>query len=103
PFDEKELLARVRVGERVIDLEQQLRNRVEELEAAAAHIKRLQGILPICMFCHRIRDDEELWRRIEDYLMQNADVQLSHGLCPECFQKNYPDLYAKSQEEASAN
>jgi len=103
PFDENELLARVRVGERVLDLEQQLHNRVAELEAAAAHIKCLQGILPICMFCHRIRDDEELWRRIEEYLMQNSDVQLSHGLCPQCFEKNYPDLYAKSQEEASSN
>ncbi len=69
PFDEGELAARVGVGERVIDLEQQVRNRVTELEEAMAHIKFLQGILPICMFCHRIRDDEELWRRIEDYLM----------------------------------
>ena len=50
PFDEGELIARVRVGERVIDLEQQLRNRVAELEDAMAHIKFLQGILPICMF-----------------------------------------------------
>ena len=103
PFDERELAARVGVGERVIDLEQQLRNRVTELEEAMAHIKFLQGILPICMFCHRIRDDEESWRRIEDYLVEHADVQLSHGLCPQCFEKNYPELYLKSQDEAATN
>ena len=99
PFDEKELLARVRVGERVIHLENQLQNRVDELEHAMAHIKRLQGILPICMFCHRIRDDEESWQRIEQYIMENSDAQISHGLCPDCFEKHYPDLYQKSREE----
>jgi DNA-binding response OmpR family regulator len=103
PFDEGELMARVRVGERIIDLEQQLRNRVTELEEALAHIKFLQGILPICMFCHRIRDDEESWRRIEDYLMEHADVQLSHGLCPVCFEKHYPELYRKAKEESASN
>jgi PleD family two-component response regulator len=103
PFDEGELIARVRVGERVIDLEQQLRDRVSELEDAMAHIKFLQGILPICMFCHSIRDDEESWRRIEDYLSEHADVQLSHGLCPKCFEKHYPELYHKSRGEATSN
>ena len=103
PFDEGELLARVRVGERVIDLEQQLRNRVSELEEAMAHITFLQGILPICMFCHRIRDDEESWRRIEDYLVEHADVQLSHGLCPQCFETHYPDLYRKKIEDTASN
>lgn len=98
PFDEKELLARVRVGERMIQLENQLQNRVHELEHAMAHIKRLQGILPICMFCHRIRDDEESWQRIEQYIMENSDAQISHGLCPDCFEKHYPDLYEKSLE-----
>ena len=103
PFDEGELIARVRVGERVIDLEQQLRNRVTELEVAMAHIKFLQGILPICMFCHRIRDDEESWRRIEDYLEEHADVQLSHGLCPQCFEKHYPEQFHKAEQERSTN
>ena len=103
PFDEGELIARVRVGERVLDLEQQLRNRVTELEDAMAHIKFLQGILPICMFCHRIRDDEESWRRIEDYLEEHADVQLSHGLCPQCFEKHYPEQFHKAQQERSTN
>ncbi|NUM54125.1 MAG: response regulator transcription factor [Candidatus Hydrogenedentes bacterium] len=103
PFDEGELVARIRVGERVLDLEQQLRNRVTELEEAMEHIKFLQGILPICMFCHRIRDDEESWRRIEDYLSEHTDVQLSHGLCPSCFEKHYPELYHKSRGEAASN
>lgn len=103
PFDEKELLARIRVGKRVLDLEQELRDRVAQLEEAAAHIKSLQGIIPICMFCRRIRDDEESWRRIEDYLARHADVQLSHGLCPECFEKHYPELYVKSQDDAASS
>jgi DNA-binding response OmpR family regulator len=92
PFDRQELMARIHVGKRVAELESALVARVEELQNAISHIKHLQGILPICMHCHRIRDDHESWQRIETYLMDHADVQLSHGLCPDCFRKHYPQF-----------
>jgi len=92
PFVKEELLARVRVGERMVELQQALENRVAELENALAHIRTLQGVLPICMHCHRIRDDQESWQRLEKYLSDHSDAQFSHGLCPECLEKHYPDV-----------
>ncbi len=89
-IDPDELRARVKVGERIVELQSALANRVGELEQAVSHIKQLQGILPICMHCHKIRDDREVWQRLEEYIEQNTEAMLSHSLCPECFQKYYP-------------
>jgi len=91
PFVKEELLARVRAGERMIELREALEKRVIELEDAMAHIRTLQGVLPICMHCHRIRDDQESWQRLEQYLEEHSEAQFSHGLCPECLEKHYPD------------
>ena len=91
PFVKEELLARVRVGERMIELQQALENRVLELENAMAHIRALQGVLHICMHCHRIRNDQEAWQRLELYLEEHSEAQFSHGLCPECLEKYYPE------------
>ncbi len=71
---------------------QELADRVKALEAALEHVKTLQGILPICMFCHNIRNDEETWERIDHYLSENTSVQLTHGLCPDCKSKHYPEI-----------
>jgi sigma-B regulation protein RsbU (phosphoserine phosphatase) len=85
PFDRQELQARVRVGVRVVELQQSLADRVKELEEALAHVKQLQGILPICCYCKKIRNDDKFWERVEDYIGQHADVAFSHGICPECW------------------
>lgn len=95
-FDPDELKARVRVGARVIELQQILANRVKELEQAMSHIKTLQGILPICMHCHKIRDDGEVWQKLEEYIADHTDVMLSHSLCPECMEKYYSDFFKKT-------
>lgn len=92
PFDLNELNARVNVGKRVVELQGMLNDRVKELEDALAHVKTLQGILPICMHCHKIRDDDESWHRIESYLAQHADVAFSHGICEKCLAEHYGDL-----------
>lgn len=88
-FDMNELRARLQVGERGVSLKTELATRVRELEIALSHIKRLQGILPICMHCHRIRDEREAWQNLEKYLAENSDIVLSHGLCPDCLKKYY--------------
>ncbi len=92
PFDIQELLSRIQVGEQVVALEMALEERIQELEEAMEHIKTLQGLLPICMHCHKIRNDHECWERLEDYLSKNLDVMLSHSLCPECAEKHYSHL-----------
>jgi phosphoserine phosphatase RsbU/P len=85
PFHMAELRARVQVGQRVLKLQDALTRRVDELQDALDHVKTLQGLLPICMYCHKIRsDDESTWEQIDQYLMEHTDAKLSHGLCPEC-------------------
>ena len=91
PFEQEELRARLRVGERVVELQSALADRVKELQEALSHIKTLQGILPICMHCHKIRDDRDVWQRLEKYIAEHSGVQFSHGLCPECRKMYYPD------------
>lgn len=92
PFDANELEARLAVGRRVIKLQSTLANRVKELENALEHVKTLQHILPICSHCHSIRNDQESWQQIEQYFYEHADVEFSHGICPQCIKKHYSDL-----------
>jgi DNA-binding response OmpR family regulator len=92
PFDREELRARVRVGERVVRLEATLFKRIRELQDAMAHIKKLQGILPICTYCHRIRTDKESWERLEKYISEHSDAEFSHGICPKCLEKHLTEI-----------
>lgn len=84
PFNQDELRARIKVGLRVIELQSQLAERVAQLEAAIAREKQLQGLLPICSYCKKIRDDGNYWHQVESYIVTHADVRFSHSVCPEC-------------------
>jgi len=99
PFDREELHARVQVGRRVVELQSALARRVEELQDALNHVRTLQGILPICMHCHKIRTDQEGWERLEKYIETHSDAQFSHSLCPECFHKFYPEQAKENGEK----
>ena len=85
PFDAAELRARVQAGQRVVNLEHELLTRVQELEEALANVQRLQGLLPICSYCKKVRDDQDYWHQVETYVAQHADVQFSHSICPSCY------------------
>lgn len=85
PFDRAELRARVQVGEHVLELQGNLAARVRELEAALSQVKQLQGLLPICSYCKKIRDEQNYWHRVESYLSEHAEVEFSHGICPACY------------------
>jgi len=87
PFDHGELRARLIVAMRVVELRQRLADRVKELEAAIARVKQLQGLLPICAYCKKIRDDQNYWQRVEEYVSAHADVRFSHGICPQCYEE----------------
>lgn len=84
PFDHGELRARLQVGVRVLQLQATLAERVRELEEAVASVKTLQGLLPICSYCKKIRDDGNYWHRVESYIAHHANVRFSHGICPDC-------------------
>ncbi|MBU4011569.1 MAG: PAS domain-containing protein, partial [Proteobacteria bacterium] len=69
------------------------RKQVEEvLQKVLDDIKTLHGIIPICMNCKNIRDDRGCWNQLEIYVRDHTEAQFSHGLCPECTNKLYPDL-----------
>ena len=92
PFDPGELRARVAVGQRMVEMEDGLVLKVRELSQALDHIRTLQGILPICSFCKKIRDDQGYWNQVEAYISKHSDAQFSHSVCPECMEKHYPEL-----------
>jgi DNA-binding response OmpR family regulator len=91
PFDWDELRARVRIGSRIIGLQQALGVRVNELQQALGSVRTLSGLLPICAYCKRIRDDQDYWKQIEHYLSEHSNARFSHGICPDCMQKHLPE------------
>jgi CheY-like chemotaxis protein len=86
PFDRAELRARVQVGVTVVELQQKLAERVIELEEALAHVKLLQGILPICSYCKHVRDDRNYWQSVECYISEHSEAKFSHSICPNCYE-----------------
>jgi sigma-B regulation protein RsbU (phosphoserine phosphatase) len=85
PFDRDELRARVQVGIRVLELQGALAHRVRQLEEALSRVKQLQGLLPICSYCKKIRNDRNYWQQVEGYISERSEAQFSHGICPECY------------------
>ena len=78
------LLHRVAVHLELQARRQALLSRNEELQAALARVKELSGMLPICMTCKKIRDDEGYWRQLESYISEHSEALFSHCYCPEC-------------------
>lgn len=88
PFEQTELLARVAVGVRYVELQRSLEERVQELERASKQVHRLEGLLPICSYCKRIRNEQDYWERVDDYISHHANVRFSHNICPDCYGKH---------------
>ena len=65
---------------------------IRELQDALAKVKSLSGLLPICAGCKKIRDDKGYWSQVESYIQQHSEAKFSHGMCPDCIKKWYPDL-----------
>ncbi len=65
---------------------------IKELQKALREIKTLKGIVPICSHCKKIRDDQGYWNQLEEYLQKYSEADFSHGICPACAEKLYPDL-----------
>jgi len=90
PFDWEELETRLRTGTRILRLQSELASKVAELESALAHVRTLQGLLPICMHCKSIRDDSNTWHRLETYIEHHSNALFTHSLCRKCLNKHYP-------------
>jgi PAS domain S-box-containing protein len=72
--------------------EQEREKLIFDLEKAAEEVKQLSGLLPICSFCKKIRDDKGYWNQIESYIHEHSDAEFSHGICQECAKEHYPDM-----------
>lgn len=85
PVDAQVLEARVKVGERIVTLQSDLESKVCELQEALRNVKELRGLLPICSYCKKIRNDGNYWERLESYLSAHTHAQFSHSICPDCY------------------
>lgn len=77
--------------------ETKLRERNSKLKKALAEIKTLQGIIPICSYCKKIRDDKGYWNQLEAYIHTHSEAQFSHGVCPECYISVLEELKKRKQ------
>ena len=73
PVNPPELWSRLRVAERILNY--------------ATQVRQLQQFIPICGYCRKVRDDQNYWNQVEDYLSKQNGVSLSHGVCPECYER----------------
>ena len=101
PFDPQELKSRITVGERVLRLESELAGKIDELQQALGHVKQLQGLLPICMHCKKIRDDGDSWHRLETYIERHSEAMFTHSLCQDCISEHYPEHQGSAANRGS--
>lgn len=72
---------------------------IRDLQDALSKVKMLSGMLPICANCKKIRDDKGYWKQIESYIKDHSEAVFTHGICPECARKAYPEFYAKQENK----
>ncbi len=77
--------------------ENEKENLINELQASIAEIKILQGMIPICANCKKIRDDKGFWQHLEKYIQDRSEAEFSHGICPDCTEELYPGVLNKLQ------
>jgi hypothetical protein len=73
-------------------LEDEKGNLIKQLQASLEKVKLLSGFIPICASCKKIRDDKGYWNQIETYIRDHSEAEFSHGICPDCARRLYPDL-----------
>jgi methyl-accepting chemotaxis protein len=75
---------------------------IEELRRTLGEVKTLRGFLPICASCKKIRNDTGYWQQIESYIRDHSDAEFSHGICPECAERLYPEYWQQRQQQGGA-
>jgi len=78
------------------NLEQQVAQRTQKLQDALDDVKTLEGILPLCSYCKKIRDEKDEWQDVDSYIYTHSQADISHGICPECAKIHFPDYYEKN-------
>ena len=91
PFEENDLRIAVEVGLYRANLENQREVLIKDLQEAMSKIKTLSGLIPICAWCKKIRDDQGYWQTVEQYVKEHSQAEFTHGMCPECQKKYMPE------------
>ncbi|MEI6703288.1 MAG: response regulator [Deltaproteobacteria bacterium] len=76
---------------------------IRKLEATLAQVKQLEGIIPICMYCHKIRDDGNVWNQLVQYISDHSEAKFSHGICPECAQTEMAKIAKPGRRTCTLN
>lgn len=96
PYDINELRSAIEIAVVKHSAAQSQKMLISRLQKALEEVKTLSGLLPICASCKRIRNEEDgSWQPIEDYIASHSEADFSHGICPECANRLYPELYQK--------
>lgn len=85
------------------EAQKKIQGKTTELQSALDEIKTLKGILPLCSFCKKIRNDDGSWEQLERYISDHYNTDVSHGVCPECLKENYPEVYANVVRKKGEN
>ena len=83
----------------VADRTKKLNNKVNELQKAMDEIQILQGIIPMCMYCNKIRDDENFWQRVDHYIQGHTVANISHSVCPQCYDSAMTSMLKEIKDE----
>ncbi len=75
---------------------------IRDLQFALDHVKTLEGLIPICAHCKKMRDDKGYWNQVEEYISGHTDATFTHGICPDCARKLYDELYEQKKRSKGA-
>jgi len=95
PYEASQLKITVEMALFKHRLERERQKLVMDLKDALAKVKMLSGLLPICSCCKKIRDDKGYWNQLEAYIQTHSEAEFTHGICPECVRKLYPNLISR--------
>jgi DNA-binding NtrC family response regulator len=87
PIEDRDLHISIEMALYKHKMEMERERLISELKDALAHIKTLRGLLPMCAWCKKIRDDKGYWAQVEVYMEKHLDATFTHGICPECLKK----------------
>jgi hypothetical protein len=93
------LMNNQRVESELLYSKSALESSLQQMRKQVAESDQLEGIVPICSYCKEMRDDQGLWHSLEKYIGERTKAQFSHGICPDCMQRHFPDIVMKKVNE----
>ena len=91
PFEEMDLRVAIEIGLYKAEVEAEREQIITDLQETLQEVRTLSGLLPICAWCKKLRNDEGYWKSVEDYIGERTKAEFTHGICPECTNKYFPE------------